>query len=331
MPRPVSATSRSETLVSLIVLALLACIAAGVYRQQFNFTPWNPNGDTSQSLAPASDKLPSALVAHAGPDLAAMSPMESFDRETLSDKIDGKAEFYLPAGFLAMQCQRFTLKADASNWMEVFVYDMGEAINAFTVYSKQRRPGVTEVADLAYRTPNSLHFVHGKYYVEIVAAQADPAVDAAMEGYWKKFVADVAAGKGGPVAEVSLFPAQGLRAGSVMRTTVEDFGIEGFDNVFTALYDVDGVQVTAFLSRRGSDKEAGDLAAAYGRYFVSFGGKASATGEPLPGATIVEMDGIYKVVLARGRFVLGTHESSDRAAAWKVAILLNEKLSKEKP
>jgi len=67
-----------------------------------------------------------------------------------------------------MKCQRFRDRSDAAAWIEVFVYDMAELKNAFTVFSKQRRPGVEELGELAYATPNSLHFDQGKYYVEIV-------------------------------------------------------------------------------------------------------------------------------------------------------------------
>ena len=135
-----------------------------------------------------------------------MSSVETFDRDNLYQKIDGKAELYLDAGVTGMKCQRFVDRDNAAAWMEVFVYDMGELKNAFTVFSKQRRTGVEELGELAYATPNSLYFDQGKYYVEIVAAVPTDRVRSAMRDYWHKFIATVDAGQNRLSSDVASVP-----------------------------------------------------------------------------------------------------------------------------
>ena len=54
-----------------------------------------------------------------------MSAPENFRPDDVYNKIDGKADLYLTAGFVHMTCQRFELKAANDDWMEWFVYDMG--------------------------------------------------------------------------------------------------------------------------------------------------------------------------------------------------------------
>jgi hypothetical protein len=101
------------------------------------------------------------------------SPPETFDHMTLSDKIDGKAELYLPAGFKSLFAQRLKPQDSPDVWYEVFIYDMGTMLNAFSVYSAQRRDNARPepFAEFAYSAENALFWVHGPYYIEIIASE----------------------------------------------------------------------------------------------------------------------------------------------------------------
>ena len=73
-------------------------------------------------------------------DCAPWDRRRRYDAATLSDKINGKAELYLAAGFERLECRRFALADDPAGWLERFVYTMRAAPGAFAVYSQQRRP-----------------------------------------------------------------------------------------------------------------------------------------------------------------------------------------------
>ena len=136
-------TAPKQNLLSLIILGILAVICGGVFIAQFNYNPavqqMSPvlaSGDSSP-LPPAASADKSAISLP--PGQSPLSPPETFDAATLSDKINGKAELYLSAGFVRLQSQRFTDEATGEVWMEAFVYDMQTPQNAFSVFSAQRR------------------------------------------------------------------------------------------------------------------------------------------------------------------------------------------------
>ncbi len=326
MARPSRPPSKVETIVSVAVLLALAGVAAALVLRQIDYSsPFLATLDASTSASPPWPGQGDDLADYAGKGLSPMSPQESFTADTLFEKIDGRAELYLSAGVVGMRCRRLAMAAGADAWFEVFVYDMASGPNAFTVYSKQRRETAEKIGELAYRTSNALYFVHGKYYVEIVAASDSEGVARAMSDYRERFISAVAVGDEAAAEEPALFPRQLLRAGSISRSGADDFGIAGFDGVYTAVYDVGGVGVTAFISRRASPAEASELAKAYADYYRPFGAEVEPTSRIANGSVVAVLD-TYKIVFSRGATLAGVHESTDRQAAEKVAEMLYDAL-----
>ena len=160
-------TSSRQTFSSLAILSLLIIIGVGVVLAQYRFNPAVLQKDDlltsteiiSQAATPPSDK--SWLPLPQG--LAPLTPSEIFDAQNLSDKINGKAELYLSAGFTRLVSQRFKDEIVPDLWFEVFAYDMASGHNAFSVFSAQRREdGVSlDITPYSYRSSNALFFVHG--------------------------------------------------------------------------------------------------------------------------------------------------------------------------
>jgi hypothetical protein len=327
MAGPVSPRgSATQTLAGALILLLLAAIAGTILHRQYGYVPTAEVQPPSDVAVAVADSQPAA--ANFIPEgMVPMTPGESFEPEKLSDKIDGRAELYLSAGFIMLSCQRFADSQDRDQWMEVFVYDMGAPANAYSVYSQQRRPDARDVdlAEHAYVTPNSLHLARGKYYVEVVQAGETHRLAEAALVFGRKFVAGTEP-SGGKLEELALFPPANLRAGSISRATEDQFGIEGFDNVYTAIYEIDGKAVTAFMSRRKSAREAAGLAKAYQDYFLQFGGKPVASNSPADRAKTIEIDGVYKCAFSRGALLAGVHEAPDAASAEAVAAELHSRL-----
>ena len=127
MTKPRHPASNTETAVGSVILAVLAAIAAGLFLKQSQYDSMKRGGRLGTL---ASRKILSGHGFNLGRlcpgRLLPMSAVETFDRDNLSDKIDGKAELYLAAGVSGMKCQRLVDRRDAAAWFEVFVYDMGE-------------------------------------------------------------------------------------------------------------------------------------------------------------------------------------------------------------
>jgi hypothetical protein len=307
-----------ETLVGSAVLVLLAMIAVGVFLRQYQYDP------AAFVAAAPEAALPSTQLAgdSAGADLRAlipegwepMTPPETFDANNLSDKINGKAELYLSAGFQSLRSQRFKKTDKPESWVELFVYDMGDGRNAFSVFSLQRRVDGQDVklGQFAYRTGNALFFVHGSDYVEVIAT--DASLGKEMLALGRNFVQqkpiEPKGAEAGSVSEVTLFPPKGLKAGTIALHSADVFGFDRLDNTFTAEYDIKGVPVTAFLSSRESPEEASALAMAYHKFLIENGGSDIDPGVGIPGAKLVQIFDSFELIFTRGKVLAGVHDAT---------------------
>ena len=311
--------SRLQTRLSLALLALMGIIAAGVLYTQHSF---NPAVSSRQQLAEgdaARRPAPSGPTMVDLPErLEGLTPPESFGPQSLSDKIDGKAELYLAAGFERLVSQRFSIRGQDRPWLELFAYDMGGFENAYSVFSLQRREDAApiDLAEHAYQTENALFLVHGDHYLEIIASEPTAEMRASMKSLADAFVRDHPVAREA-IAGPELFPAEGLAAESVARIPSDAFGFEKLDRVFTAGYRLHDAEMTAFFSRRGSAAEAAELAGAYLGFLVTFGGEEQKTDLPIEGAAAVNILDSYEIVFAAGPYFAGVREADrlDQAAA----------------
>jgi len=330
---------RTERWAGFIILLCLAGIAAGVYHKQFSFNPAVLVATTA-APTPAVPK-PVATVSNDSlptlpPELSAFSAPETFTADNLYDKVDGKADLYLTAGFVGLQCQRLALKATNDIWMEWFVYDMGTLPQAFSVFSLQRRAEAQplDLTPFAYQTQNSLYIVSGRYYVEAITAMPTEPMMAAMRAMARQFVAAHPPGTA-EIPELKLFPPENLEAGSQGLQIVDAFGFDQFTNVFTAQYRLPGgatnAEALAFLELTKTPAAAAALRDAYRSFLLANGGKeiespdAASIGKP------IEFMGNVEVVFSQDNALAGVHAAPDAASAAKVAQQLADNLRKGKP
>jgi hypothetical protein len=325
-----AARSSRQTVISLMVLACLAAIAAGLYRHQSRMNPAVVNFLEAHTASPNAGAAPgdtAAALFELPAGVAPLTPAEHFDRDSLSEKIDGKAELYLSAGFRRLDCQRVQPATPPGSWVEVFIYDMGSVQNAYAVFSLQRRTDseALSLAEFAYRAENALFLVHGPYYLEVIASGTDEALMRSAEQLASGFIRSRPV-KAAAIAERDLFPRDGLDQASISLIPADAFGVSGLDRVFTATYRLGGAETTAFLSKRADDAEAQTLARSYLEFLKTYGGQVAAADEPMPGAVIVSILDAYEVVFSRGSFLAGVHEAGDRETAVRLARQLDDAL-----
>lgn len=340
MSQPCNERGGTEQWVGFIILLCLAGIAAGVYLKQFSFNPAVLAATTVAPAVPVAAKpVPSPSSGETPPtlppELSAFSALETFTSDNLYDKIDGKADLYLTAGFVGLQCQRLALKATNDTWMEWFVYDMGTLPQAFSVFSLQRRAEgkALDLTEFAYQTQNSLYFVCGRYYVEAVTAMPTEPMMAAMRTMARQFVAANPPGAA-RITELKLFPPDNLVAGSQGLQIADAFGFDRFTNVFTAKYHPPGgainVEVLAFLEMTKTPATAAALRDAYRSFLLANGGKEIEAGDTASlGKPVNFMDSI-EIIFADGNVVAGVHAAPDATSAAKVAQQLADSLRKGK-
>ncbi|MGD2024245.1 MAG: hypothetical protein PVG96_11505 [Desulfobacterales bacterium] len=319
--------AQKQTLLSLIILGILAILAGSVYLAQFNFNT------AVQQMAPvlsADDKnqiAPQASVEKSlistPPGQAPLSPAETFDAATLSDKINGKAELYLSAGFSQLHSQRFKDESNGDVWMEIFVYDMRTPQNAFSVFSAQRRDDAQtlDVAQYAYQTPNALFFVHGPFYVEIVASDISENIIQPMIAFAEAFIANHLI-QSEAIGEKELFPEEDLIQTSISLVSADAFGYERFDQIFTAIYKLQGSEIMAYYSRRKTPGEAEELASSYRDFLIAFGGKKVESDLGIKTAKMIHILDTYEIVFSHGPYLAGVREAAEQQPAQELAMNL---------
>ncbi|MBT8356527.1 MAG: hypothetical protein KJO61_02035, partial [Deltaproteobacteria bacterium] len=95
----------------MVILFLLVIIGVGIFITQFQFNPavlqkkaLLPEPDQDK---PSSQLSPNASFIPLPEGITPLTSAEIFDARNLSDKINGKAELYLSAGFTRLVSQRF--------------------------------------------------------------------------------------------------------------------------------------------------------------------------------------------------------------------------------
>ncbi|MBF0301699.1 MAG: hypothetical protein HQK73_01550 [Desulfamplus sp.] len=374
-----------SSIIGVSIIVLLIVIAVFIFREQFNFNPAvtalsekvalsesNLNGSDSSfgmlggsgQYSENTDSLSQDLkseeiksVIRLIKPLLPLTAPESFNAETLSDKINGKAELYLPAGFKSLVCQRFKISTNSDSkkfseisepssnldnsshqtvdfsdnlWIEVFVYDMTLPENAFAVFSRQRRQGSTPVliTQYAYQTENALFFVHGHFYVEMIASEPSENGVKLMTEIGKAFIEDKPELKPKKMEVPDIFPIDGLDKDSITLISSDAFGFDRFDNIYTAIYTLKGSKtnkndstanktdihssnssttITAFISKRDSSEEAAKLVSEYAEFLVNFGGNKIDSG--IDGVYAIEIMDTIELIFCSGQYIAGVRDS----------------------
>jgi hypothetical protein len=273
------------------------------------------------------------LVASGAPsylpkDLGVFGSEQTFDSQTLSNEIDGKADLYLSSGFVGLTVRRFAKKTDPKSWIEVSIYTMRNPADAFSVYSLQKREKSVplNLGVSAYATRDAVFFVAGAKYFEITSSARGLMEDMKILA---QNIARRQPRQGGLKTE-SLFPGKALDKSSVSLHIKDVFSCSGLDHVYTAVYSDRGLKVTAFVSKRKSPQEAQKLAAAYGRFLLENGGTAAGEIPQTPGSKIFKVFDTYEVVMHVGRFFAGTHDVDTLQSARTIALRVYRKLYKAK-
>jgi len=327
MIRENESNGRRQTVLSMVILSVLVLIGTGIVITQTRYNPAILQKDTFlPSAAIARQSSPPASIEAFVPMPAGFKPLtapETFDVQDLSDKINGKAELYLSAGFTGLVSQRFQDEVASDLWIEAFVYDMGSGHNAFAVFSAQRRENAESLdfTQYAYRSPNAVFLVHGQYYIELIASLATSQVIQSMETLALAFIRNTQT-ETITIAEQDLFPKQDLIADSISLIAADAFGYEQLNQVYTAEYRLNDEPLMAYLSRRQTPRAAQELASAYGKFLMNFGGQKLEQQLPIKNAQLIEILDTYEIIFYYGPFLAGVREATTRDQAAKLAIQL---------
>ena len=326
-----------ESAISICLLAILFLIGVGVFVKQSDFDMSRFGIDigaaelSAQQMEETKQEQTaiSSLVLNG---FETLSEIQVYSAGNLYEKINGKAPLYIESGFEKLFTRRFISQGDENLWMELYIFDMANIRNAFSVYSVQKRADVEILPDMqfAYKTSNALYFVHGKYYIELLGSAESTDLFNALQEVAQKISSELVVDKLAKIDELGLFPAENIVAGSYKLYLASAFGFEGMTDIFACRYKSGDESTTVFLSRRPDRQDAQLVAEKYYNFLIENGGEvkptANKTLSSLKGK-VVDFYGTTEIVFAVGQFVAGVHEAENQKAAETLAVKLINRLS----
>jgi hypothetical protein len=136
----------------------------------------------------------------------------TYTKKTLFDHIDGQAELFLKYGFQKSVFAIYQNRENPNNQIELDLYDMGNVLHAFGVFSRFRTEGQGMGVGLdSYLDEHSALFYQGKYFVMLYSTESDPS----NLNQFSMAVSSKITDPSLPPREIGYFPKAGLKTGSI--------------------------------------------------------------------------------------------------------------------
>jgi hypothetical protein len=148
--------------------------------------------------------LPEGWTRISGPQL--------YTQKTLFERINGQAQLFFKYGFQKSVFALYQNKNNSKDQIELDIYDMGNVLQAFGIFSRFRsedRPAAVGLE--SYLEDRSLLFYKGRYFVMIYATETDPSLLKRMALTISSSMVDSTPAP----KELDYFPKDGLKSGSI--------------------------------------------------------------------------------------------------------------------
>ena len=139
-------------------------------------------------------------------------PPETFTKETLFEHIDGQADLFIHYGFEKSIFAIYQNENSSDDRIDVDIYDMGNPLQAFGVFSRFRQEG--SAAGIGLDSTLGDHhaiFYKGRYFVVLQAVETNASALKRLAIEIESRISDNA----GPPKEIEYFPKNGLKPGSI--------------------------------------------------------------------------------------------------------------------
>ncbi|MGB8258892.1 MAG: DUF6599 family protein [Terracidiphilus sp.] len=267
-------------------------------------------------LAAAAAGAQPYLDCHLVPGWEPSGTVRSYTADNLYDYRDGAAEGYLIYGFARMQ--GIDCKSGAVT-LSIDVSEMGDADLAWGMFAANRDPRepIAPIGMGGQLLPQSLLFARGRYFVEIVETDGNPAGD--QTAALKAFAAKMAAlldGRQTPPEALQWFPP--ARQTSVRLVPESVLGLRVLKRGFVARYEQGQAFVVVEESPQSAAEVMKSLAARYP------GAEPAKLGDEAFQGKVPYLDGIC--IFRKGRIVAGAANLAGPEQAAALAAQLAQRL-----
>ena len=244
---------------------------------------------------------------------------EYYNQGNLWDYINGGASGYLSYGFQEMVTfvimhQKNQIKITAD------IYDMGDSLNAFGIYSVEREPegSAEEFGGGSFQSDNILCFWQDKYYVKLTTNEATPKT-ADSQSLLARILTQKMSRKGKHPHLFTVFPEKGKLDRSERYIARDVFGQDYFTGGYSIEYVQDGNEYLIFLIQGRNTKETKQN---FKRYltFKSTSGQITQKHSKVAEQAFAGTDTFYgTVVFARkGAYIIGALGLDDEKIAMEI-------------
>jgi hypothetical protein len=229
---------------------------------------------------------------------------QTYNKKTLFEHINGQAELFLKYGFQKSIFAIYQSKKSRENQIEIDIYDMGNVLQAFGVFSRFRnedRPGGFGLD--SYLDDHSAFFYKGKYFVMVYATESNPD----LMSQFSKLIALKISDPSPPPKEISYFPRNGLKPGSIQYFSEGLLGHQFFKRGFQGSYMEGEKEFHLFLAIFKDSQEAMNALKFY-KDDLSKKGKVSSESLIQVGNSALKGEDPYQgkvIVLQKGFYLLG--------------------------
>ena len=229
---------------------------------------------------------------------------QTYNKKTLFEHINGQAELFLKYGFQKSVFAIYQSKKSRENQIEIDIYNMGNVLQAFGVFSRFRnedRPGGFGLD--SYLDDHSAFFYKGKYFVMVYATESNPD----LMSQFSKLIALKISDPSPLPKEISYFPRNGLKPGSIQYFSEGLLGHQFFKRGFQGSYMEGEKEFHLFLAIFKDSQEAMNALKFY-KDDLSKKGKVSSESLIQVGNSVLKGEDPYQgkvIVLQKGFYLLG--------------------------
>jgi len=178
-----------------------------------------------------------------------------YNQKNLFNRINGQAELFFKYGFQKSVFSIYQNKKNSKDQIEVDLYDMGNVLQAFGIFSRFRSENRSAGVGLeSYLEDTSLLFYKGRYFVMLYATEADSSILIRLA---KMISSEIPDSSPSP-KEIDYFPKDGLKPGSIEYHPEGLLGYQFFKRGFQGVYlekAEDEKKVEVEVKAEGRDKD----------------------------------------------------------------------------
>jgi len=162
-----------------------------------------------------------------------ISSPQVYNQKNLFNRINGQAGLFFKYGFQKSVFTIYQNKNNSKDQIELDLYDMGNVLQAFGIFSRFRNEDRPAGVGLeSYVEDTSLLFYKGRYFVMLYATEVDPSLLKRMAMTISSSIADSSPAP----KEIDYFPKDGLKPGSVEYHPEGLLGYQFFKRGFQGVY-----------------------------------------------------------------------------------------------